>query len=500
MNRTALVFALFVASAAGAPQPLSKADIEVIAQLLLVEDNRRFDEGLLTQTLYAKHPELRRRAAISIARIGDVRGMHLLARVREDPESSIAAAVVFATGQLKDAHAIEWLEKKMASTQVVAIEAARALGKIQTPESAAALARYLLAAPVGNQLVGEALLAYGRHVGVKDAAPILKWVDTPVTELQWKVAWAFRNRTEAADVPVLVKLSRHKNPEARYWAVRKLVAVTKSAERVREAMDDPDRRVRAEATRALGAYDDDASFARLLVALDSPDTWISVFAAEAMARFESRANVIVPKLIAASRESKPLALRLTIAPVLSRLDPDAGKALMAKLPPAGARPTIGKLPPRTIEECRRIVAKWVVPDYLGKRKPVILFETSKGRVEMELYAGDAPLGVDYMTTAATRGDMDGTVFGRVVPNFVAQQRPIRGVSLLRDEVNMQPLDRGNLSWASRGLDTGPPGYTLGLNRQAHNEGGFTALGRVIAGMDVVERLELGDKVIRARIK
>jgi hypothetical protein len=56
----------------------------------------------------------------------------------------------------------------------------------------------------------------------------------------------------------------------------------------------------------------------------------------------------------------------------------------------------------------------------------------------------------------------------------------------------------NLSWASAGLDTGRPGYTLGNTRQPHNEGDFTALGRVVRGMDGVDRLELGDRITAAR--
>jgi Cyclophilin type peptidyl-prolyl cis-trans isomerase/CLD len=70
---------------------------------------------------------------------------------------------------------------------------------------------------------------------------------------------------------------------------------------------------------------------------------------------------------------------------------------------------------------------------------------------------------------------------------------------LRDEVNRRGLTRGNLSWALAGLDTGRPGYTLGVTPQPHNEGDFTALGRVIRGLDVVDRLELGDAVTAARI-
>ena len=90
-------------------------------------------------------------------------------------------------------------------------------------------------------------------------------------------------------------------------------------------------------------------------------------------------------------------------------------------------------------------------------------------------------------------------FGRLVPNFVAQQRTIEGALTLRDEVNRRGLTRANLSWASAGLDTGRPGYTLGNTPQPHNEGDFTALGRVIRGMDAVDHLELGDAVTATRM-
>jgi peptidylprolyl isomerase len=66
-------------------------------------------------------------------------------------------------------------------------------------------------------------------------------------------------------------------------------------------------------------------------------------------------------------------------------------------------------------------------------------------------------------------------------------------------VNRHGLLRGTLSWASAGLDTGRPGYTLGNTPQPHNEGDFTALGHVFRGMEVVDRLELGDKIIGARL-
>jgi peptidylprolyl isomerase len=157
-------------------------------------------------------------------------------------------------------------------------------------------------------------------------------------------------------------------------------------------------------------------------------------------------------------------------------------------------------PPKSDAEYRRLVERWVVPDYNGAPRPRAVWETPRGSVELELYPGDAPMGVDYFVRLVESGAIVGTEFGRVVPNFVAQQRAVRDDVTLRDEVNRHGLTRGNLSWASAGLDTGRPGYTLGSTPQPHNEGNFTALGRVVSGMDVVDRIELGDRITAARMR
>jgi hypothetical protein len=84
-----------------------------------------------------------------------------------------------------------------------------------------------------------------------------------------------------------------------------------AAARLRAAVRDPDRRVRTEALRTLAGYEDDESFAVVLAALDSPDTWLSVSAAEAMGRFATRKDAVVPKLTNAAGPGNPLALRIT---------------------------------------------------------------------------------------------------------------------------------------------------------------------------------------------
>jgi peptidylprolyl isomerase len=155
--------------------------------------------------------------------------------------------------------------------------------------------------------------------------------------------------------------------------------------------------------------------------------------------------------------------------------------------------------PRPDAEYRQLVERWIVPAYQGRPAPRAIWDTPKGAIELELYPGDAPFGVEHFIRVVESGDIIGTEFTRLVPNFVAQQQGIRNASTLRDEVNRRGLTRGNLSWASAGLDTGRPGYTLGHTPQPHNEGNFTSLGRVVRGMDVVDRLELGDRITAARI-
>jgi peptidylprolyl isomerase len=145
------------------------------------------------------------------------------------------------------------------------------------------------------------------------------------------------------------------------------------------------------------------------------------------------------------------------------------------------------------------VKRWIVPAYNGARAPRAIWETPRGAIEIELHAGDAPFGTEHFFRVVESGDIIGTEFTRLVPDFVAQQQPIRNAVTLRDEVNQHGLTRANLSWASAGLDTGRPGYTLGHTPQPHNEGNFTSLGRVIRGMDIVDKLELGDAITGARI-
>jgi HEAT repeat protein/cyclophilin family peptidyl-prolyl cis-trans isomerase len=539
--------------------PLGPAEIEDIAHLLQLEDTRKFDEPALTRMLSSTHLEVRRRVVMTIGRIAKEEGRPLLAKMRSDKDTHIVATVAFASGQLKDPGSVTWLgERLMAAnaSPIIAREAAIALGKIRTPDARQALSRFLTDAPTDTSdttVVGEALLSIGRFTTREDFAPILRWVTASGDNVRWRAAWAlFRPRNPDA-LPHLLTMSRDPSADVRAWAVRGLaripgqdgaepISIPGAAARLRDAVNDPDRRVRTEALRALATYPDDESFAVVLAALDSTDTWISVSAAESMARYTTRADAIRPKLISATGAGKPLALRVTALPVLVTIAPEAAlevAAALAREKSAVARQAVqrdlGKLgepgrvrlaelaaadpsfalatggrgqgggapqppaPARTLEDYKRLVTRWIVPEYMTGTKPRAIWRTPRGEIEIELNAADAPMGAEFFAHVVESGAIVGTEFGRVVPNFVAQQRTIEGAIRLRDEVNRDGLNRGTLSWASSGLDTGRPGYTLGNAPQPHNEGDFTALGRVIRGMEAVDVLALGDAITAARM-
>ena len=420
----------------------------------------------------------------------------------------------------------------------MAFEAARALGKIRTPEARAALAKYLAAAPAttaAGPIVGEALLSIGRFPPPGDIAPIVRWTASPDVEVRWRAAWALFRPRDPAAVEHLLRMTADKSPEVRFWAVRGLVAAVGRSRRSLIAPSlrrgcAPRSRIPIAACgprrlRALGGYDDDESFAVVLAALDSPDTLAvgigrggdgPLHVAQGRRRAEAGRRRRAGQAAGAADHRADAAGRArTRRGERSRdgaghrderrgergRDADAG----APRRPEARRRRAGPRPPRTPpaaasdDEYRRLVERWIVPDYNGAPKPRVLLETPRGPIEIELYAGDAPMGLAHLVKVVESGEIVGTEFGRVVPNFVDQQRAIRDDVTLRDEVNRRGLTRGNLSWASAGLDTGRPGYTLGNTPQPHNEGDFTSLGRVVRGMDAVDRIELGDKITGARM-
>jgi cyclophilin family peptidyl-prolyl cis-trans isomerase/HEAT repeat protein len=133
-------------------------------------------------------------------------------------------------------------------------------------------------------------------------------------------------------------------------------------------------------------------------------------------------------------------------------------------------------------------------------------ETSRGTFTIELLPREAPLTVDNFIQLARKGFFNGLYFHRVVPNFVIQDGDPRGDGTsapgwqIRCEINLVPYERGTVGMALSGKDTGGSQWFVTHSPQPHLDGGYTVFGRVTAGLDVVDRIARGDRILRIAIR
>ena len=140
------------------------------------------------------------------------------------------------------------------------------------------------------------------------------------------------------------------------------------------------------------------------------------------------------------------------------------------------------------------------------RKVHAVVTTSRGSFTIELLPSEAPLTVDNFVQLAQRNYFRDITIHRVVPNFVIQDGDPRGDGnggpgyQIRCEINEVPYDRAMLGMALSGKDTGGSQWFVTHAPQPHLDGGYTVFGRVIAGMDVVDKIARGDVVRSIRIQ
>ena len=137
-----------------------------------------------------------------------------------------------------------------------------------------------------------------------------------------------------------------------------------------------------------------------------------------------------------------------------------------------------------------------------KRQRVV-FETSLGNFTVELFPDKAPNHVRQFLRLAASGVYDGTAFHRVVPGFVVQggylatrkdpldERQQSFVRTLQPEFNDTKHDKGILSMA-RGAEvaSATTSFFVVLGPADTLDGKYTAFGRVVDGMEVVEAMEV----------
>jgi cyclophilin family peptidyl-prolyl cis-trans isomerase len=151
--------------------------------------------------------------------------------------------------------------------------------------------------------------------------------------------------------------------------------------------------------------------------------------------------------------------------------------------------------------------------------PRVKVETNRGTIVIELFENEAPNTVANFVSLVEKKFYDGLVFHRVIEDFMAQGGDPTGTGTggpgyaIPCECDPEAFpnyrihDRGTLSMAHAGPNTGGSQFFLCFRPTSHLNGMHTAFGRVIEGMEVldkIKRIQPGepgepDKIVKATV-
>ncbi|MBV8551975.1 MAG: peptidylprolyl isomerase [Acidobacteriaceae bacterium] len=134
------------------------------------------------------------------------------------------------------------------------------------------------------------------------------------------------------------------------------------------------------------------------------------------------------------------------------------------------------------------------------KKFAATFNTSRGSIVVDLFAKDAPKTVNNFVFLAREGFYDGTVFHRVIPDFMIQGGDPSATGRggpgyqFEDEVKNNPHKHqvGSLSMANAGPNTNGSQFFITHVVTDWLNGKHTVFGQVRSGQDVVNAIQQGD--------
>ncbi|GHV07154.1 peptidyl-prolyl cis-trans isomerase [Campylobacterota bacterium] len=133
-------------------------------------------------------------------------------------------------------------------------------------------------------------------------------------------------------------------------------------------------------------------------------------------------------------------------------------------------------------------------------KQIAVLETTQGTIEIELLPQVAPKAVENFATHIKNGYYNGLIFHRVIANFMIQGGDPTGTGRGGESIWSKPFDDefapnvvfdkpGLLAMANAGPKTNGSQFFITTIPTPHLNGHHTIFGKVIAGFDVVKKIE-----------
>jgi peptidyl-prolyl cis-trans isomerase B (cyclophilin B) len=141
-----------------------------------------------------------------------------------------------------------------------------------------------------------------------------------------------------------------------------------------------------------------------------------------------------------------------------------------------------------------------------KQTAVITLGNGK-QIRIEFFPEDAPKTVENFVTLAKKGFYNGLSFHRVVPDFVVQGGCPKGDGTggpgyqIKAEFNKQKHVRGSVAMArSQHPDSAGSQFYITYGATPHLDNNYTVFGKVVTGMEEVDRIKQGDRMTSVTIE
>jgi cyclophilin family peptidyl-prolyl cis-trans isomerase/HEAT repeat protein len=466
--------------------------------------------------------------AYALQRIGDERAAPVLLTLLGTPgryTASFAARGLAAVKSTRAAGPLREIVTERRRDPAVVIQALRALTALGDQASVPVVTKMVTDRTITGTLRVEAMTALSALVDERGIDLLLELVSDVMPPVRASAFAALARLEPMTFLAVLAGLDADTD-----WTVR--VALATALGSLPEGqgvprltvmlLQDRDSRVMPSVLNALVVSKAGGMDRVLLERLKSDDFAIRAAAANGLAELEI--DGAVQPLIEAYRASA--------AGDVTYVARGAALAALAKLDPAAARPVLQealtdrdwavRVRARTLlaEQGVTGVDDAMRPAVAGREvesaewqalatpqfSPHVFLDTDKGTVEIELTVLDAPLTASNFMALARKGFFNNVAIHRLVPDFVVQDGDPRGDGeggpgyTIRDEINQHPYLRGTVGMALDWEDTGGSQFFITHSPQPHLDGRYTVFGQVVNGMDVVDRLALGDVVRWVRVR
>lgn len=136
---------------------------------------------------------------------------------------------------------------------------------------------------------------------------------------------------------------------------------------------------------------------------------------------------------------------------------------------------------------------------------LVSLTTKDGQMVIKLYSKDTPNTTANFLTKVNSGFYNGLTFHRVIPGFMAQGGDPTGTGMgggkQKSELNNIPFKRGSLGLArtaeTNQVSNDSQFYICYTDTGcAHLTGDYVNFGEVISGLDVLDKITQGDKIIK----